>query len=119
MSSTSQSSTSWSAGTSSVLEDSPHTFILHHIVHDPAMKQLHWRWLIVMGAVPSVVLGLWSWKTLPESPMFLQTNGKSEEALAVIKHLRSSNAQSKGGFWHLEPEPDAILAIADREERRG
>ncbi len=43
-----------------------------------------WRWMFIVGVLPSVVYGLLALK-LPESPRFLISKGRYDEAAAVLK----------------------------------
>ncbi len=45
-----------------------------------------WRWMLLVGVIPAVVYGLLS-LTIPESPQFLIRKGRSQDALAVIRHV--------------------------------
>ena len=45
-----------------------------------------WRWMLLVGVIPAVVYGLVS-LTIPESPHYLIRNGRSKDALAVIRRV--------------------------------
>lgn len=58
---------------------------------DPSMKSLDWRWLCAMGAVPSAVGCVLCWFLLLESPFFLASKGKDEQARNVLENIKSLN----------------------------
>ena len=43
----------------------------------------HWRWALLLTATP-IVLVLWWWKALPESPRWLERRGRLAEADAIV-----------------------------------
>merc|ERR1719401_1755455 len=49
------------------------------------------RWLLLMGAVPSVLFLVASIFLLHDSPSFLASQGRREEAKAVLESMRASN----------------------------
>jgi MFS transporter, SP family, sugar:H+ symporter len=53
-----------------------------------------WRWMFWVMTIPSVIF-FCSLLTIPESPRFLVASGKKDKALAVLKRLMGSDAQSK------------------------
>eukprot|EP00440_Ansanella_granifera_P023510 gb/GFBE01025530.1/.p1 GENE.gb/GFBE01025530.1/~~gb/GFBE01025530.1/.p1 ORF type:complete len:481 (+),score=89.60 gb/GFBE01025530.1/:1-1443(+) len=59
--------------------------------NDPDMKDLDWRWLCVMGALPSVIGFALSYFLLHESPAYLSEKGYDEEAKQVLDKIRSAN----------------------------
>jgi len=68
-----------------------------------------WRWMFLVGVIPSVVYGILA-LTLPESPRYLLTNGRHDEARAI--------------FQTLVPEGDIDRQIGDienaiKEDREG
>jgi MFS family permease len=64
-------------------------FLIHW--DDPDMKNLDWRWLVVMGASPSLVLGVISYFFLTESPSYLAVNGRHDEARQIVRQLYLQN----------------------------
>ncbi len=45
-----------------------------------------WRWLLVAGALGAVFV-LWMRRVLPESPRWLESRGRGDEAVAVVRHI--------------------------------
>ncbi|WP_248240488.1 sugar porter family MFS transporter [Microbacterium kunmingense] len=60
-----------------------------------------WRWMLLVEAVPAVVYGVLAF-TMPESPRFLISQGKYDEARAI--------------FAHLVPEADLNQTMKDLEQ---
>lgn len=65
------------------------------IQDDPSLKALHWRTLLQLGAVPSLVLSLLSYFLLPQSPSFLAMKGRRDEAIGVLEKMRDQNNAGK------------------------
>lgn len=61
------------------------------IADDPDMKNLHWRRLLQLGAIPSVLFALAACIFLLPSPSFLALRGRSEEAKEVLDIMRHDN----------------------------
>lgn len=59
---------------------------------DPQLYDLHWRWLLTVGALPWVVFFILSALFLGEAPQFLAVSGRREEAIAVLQSMRDTNA---------------------------
>merc|ERR1719198_1256782 len=55
------------------------------------MIDLSWRWLICLGAIPSLVFLMLSMFMLTESPSFLMVSGRHQEAQDVLLEMRSAN----------------------------
>jgi len=61
------------------------------MLDDPSMKHLHWRWLLIVGALPSVVGTFMAAAFLNESPSWLASRGKEEEAREVLVKMNRMN----------------------------
>lgn len=58
---------------------------------DPRMRNLHWRWLLQVGAVPALIFGLLALSFLNQSPSYLALHGRREEAARVLQSMRHDN----------------------------
>jgi len=58
---------------------------------DPKMQNLHWRWLLQMGAIPAAVFLVVGFFFLHQSPSYLAVAGQREEAKAVLESMRNDN----------------------------
>jgi len=58
---------------------------------DPDMRRLDWRWLLLMGAIPSVILFVLASFLLHEAPSFLAVEGKHEKAKEVLESMQRDN----------------------------
>jgi MFS transporter, putative metabolite:H+ symporter len=61
---------------------------------------LGWRWLFALGAVPIVLVPFL--RRVPESPRWLASRGRLEEADAAVRRIETEVAEEKGAL----PEPD-------------
>lgn len=61
------------------------------MMDDSNMQFLHWRVLLRLGAVPSLVLFTLSMSYLNESPMFLALKGRNKEARSVVESMGRLN----------------------------
>jgi len=61
------------------------------LADDPWMKDVHWRTLLVAGAVPSVIFGILAFLFLNQSPLFLACGGRNEETQEVLETMRLQN----------------------------
>jgi putative MFS transporter len=66
-----------------------------------------WRWALVITALPIVML-LWWRRALPESPRWLEGQGRSDEAEAVVARIEALVERQHGAL----PEPAIDLAPA-------
>jgi len=58
---------------------------------DPQMQHLHWRNLLLVSAVPPLIFWPLGWYFMDESPDFLASNGRTEEARDVLLRMRHQN----------------------------
>eukprot|EP00418_Pyrodinium_bahamense_P024067 CAMPEP_0179139924 /NCGR_PEP_ID=MMETSP0796-20121207/66962_1 /TAXON_ID=73915 /ORGANISM="Pyrodinium bahamense, Strain pbaha01" /LENGTH=493 /DNA_ID=CAMNT_0020839413 /DNA_START=1 /DNA_END=1482 /DNA_ORIENTATION=- len=61
------------------------------LADDPTMAHLHWRALLVIGAIPSAVFGLLAFALLQQSPLYLVCHDRIEEARAVLECMQRDN----------------------------
>jgi len=61
------------------------------MVDDPQMKDLHWRWLLRMGAIPSGIFGIACLLFMHQSPSYLAVSGQYEKAKEVLQSMRHDN----------------------------
>jgi len=74
-------------------------------IDDPYMVNLDWRWLIVMGGIPSIIFCICSYFWLVESPSYLATMDRYEEALKVLASIRDDNGYNKLPVDFKPPKP--------------
>lgn len=60
---------------------------------DPKMKDLHWRVLLAVGALPSLLIGLVAMYKLEESPTFLSSKRRNGDAYKTLTRLRAQNGR--------------------------
>eukprot|EP00933_Yihiella_yeosuensis_P028222 TRINITY_DN22042_c0_g1_i1.p1 TRINITY_DN22042_c0_g1~~TRINITY_DN22042_c0_g1_i1.p1 ORF type:complete len:503 (+),score=85.85 TRINITY_DN22042_c0_g1_i1:94-1602(+) len=65
---------------------------------DPSMKNLDWRWLLLMGAMPACILLVTSFFLLKQSPVWLSMKERNEEATEVLKSMASDNGKEDINF---------------------
>jgi len=58
---------------------------------DPTMLNLRWRWVLVMGVLPTASLAMLAVCLLPESPSYLVVKERRTEALQVLESMRGQN----------------------------
>lgn len=71
---------------------------------DPSMKQLNWRWLLAMGAIPSFVLGIFAYLFLRQSPSYLAMIGEPKEATKILEAIAKDNGVT-GQKLDFKPAP--------------
>lgn len=60
-------------------------------VDDPWMRDLHWRWLILTGAIPAVVLLVLGYFMVLEAPSWLAVHNKYDQACEVLRTMAKRN----------------------------
>lgn len=63
------------------------------MLDDPWMRDLHWRWLILMGAIPAGVLLILGYFLIFEAPSWLYVHGQHEKACDVLRLMAKCNGQ--------------------------
>lgn len=80
------------------------------MMDDPLMHDLDWRRLTRLGALPAVVMGCIAALFLIESPSFLSTQGRNQEARDVLKQIRDAN----GSLHDVDFQPPHEMAGDDQ-----
>eukprot|EP00088_Acartia_fossae_P019815 TRINITY_DN2157_c0_g1_i18.p1 TRINITY_DN2157_c0_g1~~TRINITY_DN2157_c0_g1_i18.p1 ORF type:complete len:533 (-),score=59.66 TRINITY_DN2157_c0_g1_i18:164-1762(-) len=92
--------------------------IPHHLgVEEGGFKFNSWRIFVVLSAVPSLLVAF-SLTFLPESPKFLLTKGRHDEALQVLRRMYSMNTgreQSSYPIHQLEIEELSPTKVKDEK----
>jgi putative MFS transporter len=73
-----------------------------------------WRYMAVITSLP-VLLLLWWRKTLPESPRWLETQGRVGEAVAIVESVEAWFRKQRIALP--EPSPDAVPAMVAAKPR--
>jgi putative MFS transporter len=60
---------------------------------DPWMRNLHWRWLILMGAIPAGVLLVLGYFLIFEAPGWLALHGQYDKACEVLTGMAKKNGK--------------------------
>jgi len=62
---------------------------------DPYLVDLHWRYLLALGAIPPAIIGCLALAFLRESPVYLDNCGCHSEAKSVLEWVRLKNNASE------------------------
>jgi len=60
-------------------------------LEDPYMRDLNWRRLFILSAIPAAFFGLLAFFFLQQSPSWLSVQGRQDEARRVLEHMRLEN----------------------------
>ncbi len=89
-------------------------FIAHSLVGSTMMGLPGWRWMFVFGSVGALVIWFLR-RRLPESPRWLESVGRLDEAAQIVARLESE-AAAKGPIppprYDLDPAPPISLRAA-------
>mmetsp|Transcript_21993 Transcript_21993/g.63406 ORF Transcript_21993/g.63406 Transcript_21993/m.63406 type:complete len:470 (-) Transcript_21993:143-1552(-) len=77
---------------------------------DPRMRDLDWRWLLLWGAAPAVLLLALAAPLLPESPRHLAAKGRAEECRLALEAMARKNGRPLRGAPELGPPAAAPAA---------
>src|SRR5262245_1357426 len=75
---------------------------------------LGWQWMFIIGAFPALIALPLRW-LLPESPRWLASRGRTEEADAILRTIEIE--VSKGGRVSLPPIPTNVPPVKPAETR--
>jgi putative MFS transporter len=79
-----------------------------------SVPTLGWQWMFIIGAFPALVALPLRW-LLPESPRWLASRGRTEEADAILRKIEFEI--SKGGRVPLPPIPTNVPPVRPAETR--
>ncbi|XP_051939437.1 solute carrier family 22 member 7-like isoform X1 [Hippocampus zosterae] len=74
-----------------------------------------WRWLIVSVTLP-VLLGIFTWRWMPESARWLIANGKMEEAHMYLVKCAKMNG-TEAFCQRLQPETLSSIVVSEKKDR--
>lgn len=72
-----------------------------------------WRYMLGLAAIPSITMFV-GFLTLPESPRWLASKGRREEALQVLQHLRESDQEAEDEL--AEIMGTVTVGVAEKED---
>jgi len=78
---------------------------------DPYVKRSAWRWLLVMGTLPSITCGILAYFFLLQSPSYLAVRGEHDAARGVLESMGNDNSVH-GAAMALTPLPHKSSAIS-------
>lgn len=83
---------------------------------DSSMQHLNWRFLVGVGAIPSGVMAILSYKWLRESPAFLAVNGRKDEALQILESVRDENGFAPSESVDFQEDETVVAEETNRYE---
>lgn len=83
---------------------------------DPSMRNLHWRMLLVAGAIPAAAFWLLSWRFLAESPAHLALRDPAE-ATKVLDDMRRANGREEASIEFVAKPPLQELPVLQQLRR--
>jgi hypothetical protein len=73
-----------------------------------------WRLLIILYTIPGIISGLWLMK-FPESPRFLLSVQREDEALAIVKWIyRTNKGKSNDDDFNIEKLQSEMSEVIKR-----
>ncbi|KAF7632959.1 MFS domain-containing protein [Meloidogyne graminicola] len=61
-----------------------------------------WRWMLMLGIIPSLILLFGTWLIIPESPRWLISKSKNKKALEILKQIRENEIQAINELEQIE-----------------
>ncbi|GAB2224791.1 hypothetical protein Droror1_Dr00005568 [Drosera rotundifolia] len=81
------------------------------------MTRLGWRWLLALSAVPASFLLVFYFKT-PESPRYLCTKGRKQDAVKVLEDLaRVNRAELPHGILVSDSQQDEVNGLSSESSK--
>jgi hypothetical protein len=81
-------------------------------IDDPSMKDMDWRWLLVVGSIPAFVVFCIAYFFLFESPFFLAMRHDNDKAREVLDTLRILNGEPEVPT-HYDAPPTTLTPAKD------
>merc|ERR1719316_910201 len=73
-------------------------------IDDPSMKDLTWRWLLVVGAIPAAIVLPIAYFLLYDSPFFLAMRHENAKAREILDSLRRWNGNPDVPTHYAHPQ---------------
>jgi len=77
------------------------------IIDDESMEHNNWRWLLRMGAIPSLLFGIAAMIFLHQSPTYLALCGRQDDAMTVLESMSYDNSLPGDTPLSFRPAPPA------------
>lgn len=85
------------------------------LLDDPSLENVSWRYLVRMGAMPALVLGLLATFLLIESPRWLALQGRDEEARQTLRSMAIDNGMPDIDVDYKRQGPDTGSPYKDSD----